>query len=38
MMEKLGNSIPYVRQIIQETGEEIKIDRHGHDERGGSAG
>jgi isopropylmalate/homocitrate/citramalate synthase len=28
------NLIPYVRQMIQETGEEIKIDWHGHNDRG----
>ncbi len=28
------NLIPYVRQIIQETGHDIKIDWHGHNDRG----
>ncbi|MFN0151834.1 MAG: LeuA family protein [bacterium] len=28
------NLIPYVRQIIKETGEPIKIDWHGHNDRG----
>jgi 2-isopropylmalate synthase len=28
------NLIPYVRQIIQETGQDIKIDWHGHNDRG----
>jgi 2-isopropylmalate synthase len=28
------NLIPYVRQIVQETGEDIKIDWHGHNDRG----
>jgi isopropylmalate/homocitrate/citramalate synthase len=28
------NLIPYVRQIIRETGEDIKIDWHGHNDRG----
>jgi 2-isopropylmalate synthase len=28
------NLIPYVRQMIQETGEDIKIDWHGHNDRG----
>ena len=28
------NLIPYVRQIIQETGRDIKIDWHGHNDRG----
>jgi 2-isopropylmalate synthase len=28
------NLIPYVRQIIQETGAPIKIDWHGHNDRG----
>jgi 2-isopropylmalate synthase len=28
------NLIPYVRQLIQETGEDIKIDWHGHNDRG----
>jgi 2-isopropylmalate synthase len=28
------NLIPYVRQIIKETGEDIKIDWHGHNDRG----
>jgi 2-isopropylmalate synthase len=28
------NLIPYVRQIIQETGEDIRIDWHGHNDRG----
>jgi 2-isopropylmalate synthase len=28
------NLIPYVRQLIQEIGEDIKIDWHGHNDRG----
>jgi 2-isopropylmalate synthase len=28
------NLIPYVRQILRETGEDIKIDWHGHNDRG----
>ena len=28
------NLIPYVRQLLQETGEDIKIDWHGHNDRG----
>jgi 2-isopropylmalate synthase len=28
------NLIPYIRQLIQETGEDIKIDWHGHNDRG----
>ncbi len=28
------NLIPYVRQLIKETGEDIKIDWHGHNDRG----
>jgi 2-isopropylmalate synthase len=28
------NLIPYVRQMIQETGEDVKIDWHGHNDRG----
>jgi 2-isopropylmalate synthase len=28
------NLIPYVRQIIQEIGEDVKIDWHGHNDRG----
>jgi len=28
------NLVPYVRQMIQETGEDIKIDWHGHNDRG----
>jgi len=28
------NLIPYVRQIIKETGKDIKIDWHGHNDRG----
>ncbi len=28
------NLVPYVRQLIQETGEDIKIDWHGHNDRG----
>jgi 2-isopropylmalate synthase len=28
------NLIPYVRQMIKETGEDIKIDWHGHNDRG----
>jgi len=28
------NLIPYVRQLIRETGEDIKIDWHGHNDRG----
>jgi 2-isopropylmalate synthase len=28
------NLIPYMRQLIQETGEDIKIDWHGHNDRG----
>lgn len=28
------NLIPYVRQMIKETGENIKIDWHGHNDRG----
>jgi 2-isopropylmalate synthase len=28
------NLIPYVRQLIKETGEAIKIDWHGHNDRG----
>jgi 2-isopropylmalate synthase len=28
------NLIPYVRQIIKETGEDIRIDWHGHNDRG----
>jgi 2-isopropylmalate synthase len=28
------NLIPYVRQLIRETGEEVKIDWHGHNDRG----
>jgi len=28
------NLIPYVRQIIKETGQDIKIDWHGHNDRG----
>ena len=28
------NLVPYVRQIIKETGEDIKIDWHGHNDRG----
>ena len=28
------NLIPYVRQIIQEAGVEVKIDWHGHNDRG----
>jgi 2-isopropylmalate synthase len=28
------NLIPYVRQVIKETGEDIKIDWHGHNDRG----
>jgi 2-isopropylmalate synthase len=28
------NLVPYVRQVIKETGEEIKIDWHGHNDRG----
>jgi 2-isopropylmalate synthase len=28
------NLVPYVRQMIKETGEDIKIDWHGHNDRG----
>jgi len=28
------NLIPYVRQLIRETGEDVKIDWHGHNDRG----
>jgi 2-isopropylmalate synthase len=28
------NLIPYVRQLIQETGEPVKVDWHGHNDRG----
>ena len=28
------NLIPFVRQVIKETGEDIKIDWHGHNDRG----
>lgn len=28
------NLIPYIRQLIHETGEDIKIDWHGHNDRG----
>jgi 2-isopropylmalate synthase len=28
------NLVPYVRQVIKETGEDIKIDWHGHNDRG----
>ncbi len=28
------NLIPYVRQLIQETGEDVKVDWHGHNDRG----
>jgi 2-isopropylmalate synthase len=28
------NLIPYVRQLLKETGEDIKIDWHGHNDRG----
>lgn len=28
------NLVPYVRQLLQETGEDIKIDWHGHNDRG----
>ncbi len=28
------NLIPYVRQLIQELGEDVKIDWHGHNDRG----
>jgi 2-isopropylmalate synthase len=28
------NLIPYVRQIVQETGEDVKLDWHGHNDRG----
>lgn len=28
------NLIPYMRQLIQETGEDIKLDWHGHNDRG----
>jgi 2-isopropylmalate synthase len=28
------NLIPYVRQMIRETGQDIKIDWHGHNDRG----
>jgi isopropylmalate/homocitrate/citramalate synthase len=28
------NLIPYVRQMILETGEDVKIDGHGHNDRG----
>ncbi|MBI2840188.1 MAG: 2-isopropylmalate synthase [Acidobacteria bacterium] len=28
------NLIPYVRQLIKETGDDIKIDWHGHNDRG----
>jgi len=28
------NLVPYVRQIIRETGRDIKIDWHGHNDRG----
>ncbi|MEW5981280.1 MAG: LeuA family protein [Acidobacteriota bacterium] len=28
------NLVPYIRQLIQETGEDIKIDWHGHNDRG----
>jgi 2-isopropylmalate synthase len=28
------NLIPYVRQLIHETGEDIKVDWHGHNDRG----
>ncbi len=28
------NLVPYVRQLIRETGEEVKIDWHGHNDRG----
>lgn len=28
------NLIPYVRQIIRETGKDVKIDWHGHNDRG----
>jgi 2-isopropylmalate synthase len=28
------NLIPYVRQLIRESGEDIKIDWHGHNDRG----
>jgi 2-isopropylmalate synthase len=28
------NLVPYVRQMIQETGEDIRIDWHGHNDRG----
>ncbi len=28
------NLVPYVRQLLQETGEDIKLDWHGHNDRG----
>jgi 2-isopropylmalate synthase len=28
------NLIPYIRQLVQELGEDIKIDWHGHNDRG----
>jgi isopropylmalate/homocitrate/citramalate synthase len=28
------NLIPYIRQLIQEIGEDIKVDWHGHNDRG----
>ncbi len=28
------NLVPYVRQLIRETGEDVKIDWHGHNDRG----
>jgi len=28
------NLVPYIRQVIQEIGEDVKIDWHGHNDRG----
>jgi len=30
----VGNLVAYVRQMVQETGEDVKIDWHGHNDRG----